>query len=330
MVPRVFWRYTTARVLTQEMLPGTPLAHLDLDAMPLEDRRTLASRLAETWMKMVFLHGFFHADPHPANILVPEPDRLGLIDFGMVGALSERDREAAVRLFVAIVDQDVERMPRRLKDMGVRYPPAREAELRDQLGVIFQRYYGVSLSEIDAQEILREIFGTVYRLRVELPVRWLLLDKAVATLAGVGLEIYPDFNVFETARPYARRMVMARIRPDKLAGRVREDAERYVETFLEYPFLISDVLRELRDGEVRVSISPEGFTEHSDRLQASVNRLSIAAVATALILGSCLVAAFASSGPRLVGLALIALPGFLAGFALTVWLMIGILRSGRW
>ena len=133
-VPRIYWRYTTARVLTMERVQGTPLNRLDLTEWPAEDRRKLANRLTETWMKMLFVHGFFHADPHPANVLVRDPDHLSLVDFGMSQQLSTRDREAAVRLLLDILDQDAERLPRRLRALGVRYPRAMEEELGDRLG----------------------------------------------------------------------------------------------------------------------------------------------------------------------------------------------------
>jgi ubiquinone biosynthesis protein len=328
-VPRVYWRQTTARMITMEHVGGTSLAHLDLEALSLEERRTLASRVAETWMKMVFLHGFFHADPHPANVLMETPDRLALVDFGMVGQLTPRDRQAAVRLFLDIVDQEVDRLPRRLRELGVRYPQELEQDFRDQLSVILQRYYGVALAEIDARELLREVFQTIYRLNIELPARWALLDKAIATLAGVGLEIYPEFNVFETARPYARRMVTQRFRPDKVVERVQGNVERYAEAFLEYPFQLSELLRELQDGELKITIDQEGFSEHTDKIEKSANRLALALLAGALFLAAALVGTLADSGPQLLGIAVISVPGFVAAFAVGAWLAFGIARSGR-
>jgi ubiquinone biosynthesis protein len=328
-VPRVYWRQTTARMITMEHVGGTSLAHLDLEALSLEDRRTLASRVAETWMKMVFLHGFFHADPHPANLLMETPDRLALVDFGMVGQLTPRDRQAAVRLFLDIVDQEVDRLPRRLRELGVRYPPELEQDFRDQLAVILQRYYGVGLAEIDARELLREVFQTIYRLNIELPARWALLDKAIATLAGVGLEIYPEFNVFETARPYARRMVTQRFRPDKVVERAQGNVERYAEAFLEYPFQLSELLRELQDGELRITIDQQGFSDHTDKIEKSANRLALALLAGALFLAAALVGTLADSGPQLLGIAVMAVPGFVAAFAVGAWLAFGIARSGK-
>src|SRR4249920_3407318 len=108
-VPKVYWRYTTPRVLTMERVEGTTLRQLDLAEWSAADRVTLANRITQTWMQMVFVHGFFHADPHPANILVRDPDRISVVDCGMTEQLSQRDREALVRLLIDIIDQDHER-----------------------------------------------------------------------------------------------------------------------------------------------------------------------------------------------------------------------------
>ena len=124
-LPKVYWRYTTARVLTMERVEGTSLRHLDLDEWTAADRVTLANRITQTWMQMVFVDGFFHADPHPANILVRDPDRISVVDCGMTEQLSQRDREALMRLLLDILNQDAERLPRRLRALGVRFPHSR-------------------------------------------------------------------------------------------------------------------------------------------------------------------------------------------------------------
>lgn len=329
-VPRVYWRQTRSRVLTLQYIEGDVLSHLDLAQWPLEDRHVLAARVAETWMKMVFVHGFFHADPHPANIVVIGPDRLGLIDFGMVGQLSDRDRESAVRLLMDILDRDEDRIARRLRDLGLRYPRERDEEFREQLGVLVQRYYGVGLNEIDAREMLREIMGIIHGLGVELPSRWALLDKALATLAGVGLEIYPSYNVFETAQPYARRIMAERFRPERVLARAQGDIGRYAEALLGYPFQVADALEDLREGSLRVAVAPEGLTEAVDRVQSTGNRLALALISSALFIGSVLLGALVEEGPHLLGVAAIAIPGLVAGTAVGAWLLTGILRSGRW
>lgn len=329
-VPLIYWRRTTKRVLTMQRLDGHTLAQVDLGEMSGDDRRTLAARIAETWMQMVFGDGLFHGDPHPANIIVLGPDHIGLVDFGMVGSLSTTDREAAVRLFGDILDQNADRIPRDLKALGVRYPRELEEEFRDRLAMVVSHFDGAAMDEIDPREILHEIFGIIYELQITLPSRWILLDKTLATLAGVAQEIAPDFNVFETARPYARRLFLARFSPDRIAGRVQGDVGRYASTFLEYPFQLANLFDELKNGDLRVGIDIAEIRDASHKGMVAANRVAIALVAAAVFLGSAIVGTFVQDGPHIFGLALIGVPGFLMGLGLFGWLVVGMIRSGHW
>lgn len=330
VVPHVIWEATTPRVLVMERLEGTTLNQIDLEEWSDEDRRTLAARISATWMTMVFEHGLFHGDPHPANIMVQSPDVIGLVDFGMVGQLSVEDRRAAVHLFLDLVDQRVDRLPRRLREIGIRYPTEREDELRDQLGVIMQRYWGVTLEDLDVRELFRDVLQTVYQLGIRLPPRWIILDKALATLAGVAMDIAPDYNVFETARPHARRLVINRFRPDNVASRLRTSADRYRDAFMELPFQIHDLMDELREGELKIAIQQEGFTESTERALGASNRFAMAILAAAVFLGSAVMAAFGDSGPDVLGLNVLAVAGLGLGSLLTIVVLFGVLRSGRW
>jgi len=329
-VPKVFWRYTTGRVLVMERVQGSSLAQLELEGWSEEDRRRLATRLAETWMQMVFVHGFFHADPHQANILIQGPDDIGLVDFGMVGALSQRDREAAVGLLIDVLDLNADGLPRRLRDLGLRYPRHREQELADQLAVVLQRYSGQAMGEIDARAMLSEIFQTVYRLQLTLPTRWVMLDKTLATLAGVALQLSPEFNVFESARPYARRLMAERLRPDRVAERARHDLERGVRVAREFPLQVGELLSELTEGDFAVGIHVDDLPQSAERIERAMNRLVLGMLAFGLMVSSSIIGALLHTGLSLGGFALMAIvPGFF-GFCLIAWLIVGILRSGKW
>src|ERR687897_1585825 len=130
VVPKVYWDYSGAQMLTLEYLEGVQLADLELEETSLEERRELAYRVAQTWMEMIFRHGFFHGDPHPANVLVLEDARIGLVDFGLVGKLTDEDMARLTRLFIDAATENVDALPRRLGELGVRYPKEREEEFR--------------------------------------------------------------------------------------------------------------------------------------------------------------------------------------------------------
>ena len=328
-VPRVWWRYTTNRLLTLDWLDGTHVRDLDLSSWEDADRRELAYTMTDAWMTMIFRHAFFHGDPHPANILHLHDGRLGLVDFGLAGRLTDADMSRLTRLFVDAATENVGALPRRLADLGVRYPREREDELRSRLEELYYRYYGARLSEIDPIEAIREGLDLIYAMNLQLPTRFVILDKAIATLGSVAVEVYPDFNVFEVARPYARQLIADRLSPTRLAQRTRREVEELGEIALEVPRQLHDVLNELRDGEFSMRISNPGVDDLAHHIDVSVNRIAVALVILGGLVGSSLIGVLADQGPHLLGLHLLSVLGFVISGAFGVWLLWGVLKSGR-
>ncbi len=260
-IPRVYWTYTRSRVLTLEELEGVQLADLDLERWPLDQRRRLAYLITEAWMTMIFRNGFFHGDPHPANILVLSPDRVGLVDFGLTGKLTDDDMSKLTRLFIDAASENVELLPKRLSDLGVRYPKENEEQFVAELRELYYRYYGASLQEIDPIQVIREGFSLIYRMNLRLPTRFVMLDKAIATLGSVGIELYPDFNVFEVARPYARDLMLERFTPRRIASRARREGWRLTQMAADLPYQIHDTLEQVRDGQIEVGFVHKGLDD---------------------------------------------------------------------
>jgi ubiquinone biosynthesis protein len=329
-VPKVYWQYTRPRVLTLEWIDGIQLADVDLLGMSLEERRDLAYRITETWMTMIFRHGFFHGDPHPANILVPaEAGTIGLVDFGAVGTLTDDDLSKLTGLFIDAAHENIEQLPKRLSDLGVRYPKEREGEFLAEIRELYYRYYGSSLSEIDPIQVIREGFQLIYSLNLHLPARFLLLDRAIATLGSVGQELYPDFNVFDVARPYARDLMLERYSPQRVARRARREAISYAQVLLEAPHQFHDFMEEIRDGQIEVGFVHKGLDDLLAKLDTLFNRLVIALIVVGGLIGSSIIGLFATTGPQLLGINIISILGFALSTVLGIWLLWGVIRSGR-
>jgi ubiquinone biosynthesis protein len=329
-IPRVYWSYTRARVLTLELLEGIQLADLPHDAWSMEERRRLAYLMAETWMTMIFRHGFFHGDPHPANIFVLEDGAvIGLVDFGQVGKLSDDDMSKLTRLFIDAADERIEQLPRRLAELGVRYPKEREEEFVAELREMYGRYYGASLAEIDPMQVIREAFQLIYRLNLRLPTRFVLLDKAIATLGSVGIGLYPDFNVFEVAKPYARGLMIDRFKPGRVLTRARTEGLELARIAATMPYQVHDFLEEIRDGQIEVGFVHKGLDEFMQKLNVAFNRLVIALVVVGGLIGSSLIGIFAKNGPFVFGVNLLSFIGFVLSGVLGLWLLWGVVRSGR-
>ena len=329
VVPKVYWSYSARRILTLEFLDGVQLADLDLDARSLDERRELAYRMSQAWMEMIFRHGFFHGDPHPANILILDGARVGLVDFGLAGKLTQQDMSKLTQLFIDAATENVDALPRRLADLGVRYPKEREEEFTAEIRDLFYRYYGATLAEIDPIQVIREGFALIYAMNLRLPTRFVLLDKAIATLGSVGMDLYPGFNVFEVARPYARALMLERFTPRRLAMRVQKEGRELVGIARDLPYQVHDVLEEMRDGQFEIGFVHKGLDEFMHKLDVAFNRLVVALVVVGGLLGSALIGLLATEGPLLFGIHFLSVIGFVFSGLLAAWLLFGVLRSGR-
>jgi len=328
-IPRTYWTYTRSRVLTLEELEGVQLGDLDFEHWTLDQRRRLAYLITEAWMTMIFRNGFFHGDPHPANILVLAPERIGLVDFGLTGKLTDDDMTKLTRLFIDAAAENIDVLPKRLADLGVSYPKEREEEFVAELSELYYRYYGASLSDIDPIQVIREAFGLIYSMNLRLPTRFVMLDKAIATLGSVGIELYPDFNVFEVAKPYARDLMLERFTPRRMALRAQREGWRLTQMAIELPYQIHDTLEQVRDGQIEVGFVHKGLEDLMAKLDTLFNRLVIALVVTGGLIGSSLIGIFAKTGPHILGLHIVAFFGFLLSAILGAWLLWGVVRSGR-
>jgi ubiquinone biosynthesis protein len=328
-IPRVYWTYTRSRVLTLERLDGVQLADLDFEHWSPDQRRKLAYLITETWMTMIFRNGYFHGDPHPANILVLAPDRIGLVDFGLTGKLTDDDMSKLTRLFIDAASENIELLPKRLADLGVRYPKEREEQFVGELREMYYRYYGATLQEIDPIQVIREAFTLIYTMNLRLPTRFVMLDKAIATLGSVGVELYPDFNVFEVAKPYARDLMLERFTPRRIAARARRETFKLSVIAAELPHQIHDTLEQVRDGQIEVGFVHKGLDDLLAKLDTLFNRLVIALIVTGGLIGSSLIGIFAKTGPHILGLHIVAAFGFFLSAVLGVWLLWGVVRSGR-
>jgi ubiquinone biosynthesis protein len=329
-IPRVYWSYSRSKVLTLEYLDGVHLRDLDVSTYTDEERRRLAYLIAEAWMTMIFRHGFFHADPHPSNILVLEAsEQIGLVDFGMAGKLSDDDMSKLTGLFIDAVNERIEALPRRLGALGVRYPREQEAEFVQELRDVYYRYYGARLSEIDPIQVIREAFALIYRMHLQLPSRFVMLDRAIATLGSVGMELYPDFNVFDVAKPYARELMLERFTPQRVARRAQAEARNYARMLHALPYQVYDTLEQTRDGQIEIGFRHEGLEGLSHQMDRVVNRLVVALVAGTGVIGSSLIGIFADEGPQIWGLHFLSVIGFSLSALLGIWLVWGVVRSGR-
>ena len=328
-IPRVYRRYCTSRVLTMERLDGPTLNSNQVAALALENKKRVAETVVDCWLKQVFEHGFVHADPHPANIVYLGEGRIGLLDFGMTGTLRLEDLEEGTRLFNNLLRADVPGVKRSLRRLGVKWPPSVEETVTDVIEEALGRYFGVSLAELDARAVLRQVMDVIYMLHLQLPGRFLVLDKALITLEGTLEQLYPELNLFDMAREYARRVRARLLDPERVAARLRQEITRYAQSLSDYPFQLHELMEQLRTGELEVKYHHTGLDDLIHRLDLITNRVVVALVSIALGATGTAVGVMVEQGPQLWGISVWGLPGFAGSLVFGAWLIYAIIRSGR-
>jgi ubiquinone biosynthesis protein len=327
-IPKVYWDLTAPKVLTTEYIKGIKISELEqLEAAGL-DRKAIATNGANLILKELFELHFFHADPHPGNLFVLQNNVIAPVDFGMTGAIDEEIAQQMGGLFIAVLEKDVDALVGLLCSMGVADELEDRNSFKLDLRDLLERYYGVPLQHLDIGTIIEELMSVIRRYRLRLPPNFAMMAKALLVSEGVGRMLYPEFHIIETARPYARRLLLQRFDPGKQLHELSKVAGETVTFLKRLPSDMHEILTKIRKGDLAIGFEHRGLERLISELDRSSNRISFAVVIAALIIGSSLI--FQTGvGPTLFGYPVLGLAGFLLASILGIWLLIGIMRAGR-
>ena len=331
VVPGIYLDLSTSKVLTEEFIEGTRFRDIRPLSLTPSERRRVATMGADAIFKMAFEDGFFHGDPHPSNLLLTPSGDLALLDFGMVGYMSQGDIDALSRLFIAVIQRDASAALRGLERLGVTYATEVRGDLVRDLREFLNKYSGLSVGEVTLGQALSELIALARRYRLRMPPVFPLLTKALVTAEGLARSIDPTINVYEVARPYARRLLSERFRPGTVREVVEEHTLEYARYAEELPDQVSLILTEFADGEIEVQLEHGGLDGLLGSADVLANRLVFAVVTAAMFVGSSMLAAFDVAGPDVpvLGAPLISSVGFALAFVQTAILLTIIFRSGR-
>jgi ubiquinone biosynthesis protein len=283
-IPRPYTEFCTGRVLTMEMIDGVPLSQPGLIDAAGIDREEVARRGAELYLEMIFTHGFYHADPHPGNIVLLPGNVIGLIDWGMVGRIDEKLREDIEEMLLAIVNHDTHMLTMLIKRIGQMPQQLDEAGFSSDVADFVGHYATQNLDQFDLSGALTDMVQIVRRWRIMLPTQVAMLIKVLVTLEGTGRLLTPRFSLMEVMQPFHRRMILQRLSPMRQARKLRRlyvELEQLVEVL---PQRVVQILDQIQSGKFDVHLDHRG-------LGPSVNRLVLCVLASSLFLGSSLLLA---------------------------------------
>ena len=326
-IPRVYWEYCSEVVNVQEELVGIPGTAMEQARQAGYDLKLLAARGADAVLKMILIDGYFHADPHPGNVVYLPGNRLGLLDFGMVGRITDSRRGQIIDFLEALIRKDEAGM------LNVLTLWAGDAEIDEEhlaydISEMVFGYDNLSLKDIRIGALLSEVTGVMRDNHLSLPPDLTLLFKAIITLEGLGHQLDPDFHMVDHLTPFVRRVIEARYSPEALARRARRGFKEMAEIVVGLPRDVARLFRMARRGRLRVDLDLKRLDHFGLQLNQAANRLTMGVLTASLVVGSSIIMTV-KGGPELFGLPLFGLLGFVVAFFNSVWILYAIWRSGR-
>jgi ubiquinone biosynthesis protein len=330
VIPRIYPEYTSDVLLVQEHVEGIPATNpAAVEAAGL-DRKVLAARGVDAFLKMILLDGFFHADPHPGNVFYVPGNRIVIIDFGMVGRLSPQRRAQVIDLLGGLARMAEEPMLDVLMEWaGDAYVD--ELKLAADVNEMVFDYEGVPLKDIRVGHAIRQFAAIVREHSIVLPSDLSLMFKALITLEGLGRQYDPDFHITEHLTPLVKSALAERYQPNELMRRGRSAVSEFINVVGGVPRDLARFLREARRGKTRIDLDLKRLDSFGRQLDRTLDRVTVGIMTASLVIGSAIVLTV-QDGPTFLGIPVlpaVGLFGYVLAFLNSVWIVYGIWRSGR-
>jgi ubiquinone biosynthesis protein len=330
LVPHVYGQWTSRVMIVQEEIVGirgNDMAALDAAGL---DRKLLAARGADAVLKMILVDGFFHADPHPGNVLYLPGNRIALIDFGMVGRLSPVRRKQVVELLAGLARHDESAMLEVLLDWRGD-DAVDEAQLAADLSEFAFDYADVPLKDLKIGRLLHRVSAILREHAIVLPADLTLLFKALMTLEGLGRQYDPAFRLVERVQPFLARAQAERYQPIEALRQGQATLSELLGLVTSVPRDLARLVKDARHGRMRVELDLKRLDSFGEQVERTINRVTVGVMTASLVIGSSIVMTV-PGGPSLFGipvLTLCGLMGYVIALVNSLWIILSIWRSGR-
>jgi ubiquinone biosynthesis protein len=325
--PKIDWSLSTPRCLTQEFIQGHKLNALPA-SLPRREHARLAQVLLDAYILMALEDHFFHADPHPGNLLLDQNRRLVFLDAGQVGRLDGETVQAFTDMLMALVGQDTDDLVDAYLRLSTASEHVDQRALKKDVAIFLEQYYALPVEKISFGHSLQQLIGISLKHQIQLPPDFVILARTFFGAEGLARQLNPALNLVDAARPTAERILRQRYTPKQMAKNLWHQLKNFERLVSNLPSQVHDLMQKLLQGHLKIEFQHEGLENLQHSLDRSSNRISFAMVVAALIIGSSLLLT-ANRGPIWNHLSILGLLGFLVAGLLGLWLIIAILRSGR-
>ncbi|RLG14137.1 MAG: AarF/ABC1/UbiB kinase family protein [Candidatus Nanohalarchaeota archaeon] len=323
-VPEVEWEYNSRKVLVLEYIEGKKFNDYLASKPTVASKKTIARRINNSYMKMILEDGFFHADPHPGNIIIQKDNVVCLVDFGMVGYIDRSLRSQIVSLLYALAKEDTEKTIASFIDIGVLSDDTNIRQFRSDFHEVLHEYYNTELKEVHVSEMFHDILEVVRAHKVRLPHNFLYLLKVIGEIESICQELDPGFNLTKNMGPFLRKLLKEQMEPKYLVKNIHEGLMSFNDFIWKTPKRFNNIFDKLEHGKLKLEFEHKGLEQTNRHLESASNKITFSIIIAAIIMGSSLL--ILRGG---VIVSTIGIMGYLLAALLGFWLAITIIMSGK-
>jgi ubiquinone biosynthesis protein len=321
-VPRVYMEYTTEKILVEEFINGIKVSDMEQLLSSGNDPVLLAKHSVRLVFEQIFNHGFFHADPHPGNLFIRNGNIIVFLDYGMMGTLRPEHLQFLGKYVLGYLRRDAKQITEALILLAGRQNLSRYKDMEFQISEMMAHYKYLSLHEMNFGKVMNESVDIIVRHGLRIPPSIYLLVKSLITIERVAVTLYPEIDFAAEMQPYALELMKKQYDPRKIAEDIFESIVQYYKLIKEFPSDISDILSKIKEGHFRTMIDLKGFEPLSEHIDQASNRVSIAIVIAALIIGASIISQWPNT--KTLGIVVFSIAGLFA-----FWLLIKLFTKNK-
>lgn len=331
VIPKVYDEYTTERIITLEFIDGIELNNIEVLKRELKKRKInpdlIIKQGFDAVLTQVFLHGFFHADPHPGNILITKDNKIAFVDFGIIGRFNQRLKEQSTDLLYGLVFHDVDKITDTLIDMGME----KEGDIsgfKEELRTIIEPLQSIKVEDIKLSRIIEDVLHISMEHKLTIPVEFVLFGKTLITLEGIGLKYNSKFKLMENTRPFVENLMLRRLNPVNTFNTFLKNSLKFKKFAETFPDEATKALQKIQKGTIKVDISETDIKTLSVEIDRSSNRIAYSLLIAAFIITGALTIKV-DIGTKLFNIPIISFLCFSFGALFAIMLFISILKEKR-
>ena len=320
--PKVYQEFTTTKVLALEFVSGIKIDKIEELKSKQIDTKVIAKRLAISYFKQIFEYGFFHADPHPGNLLVQPNNHICYLDFGMMGSMLPRDISIFGRLFMAITNKDVKKIIKALQQLSNNAPIPNMRDLEFDINEFVEKYYVRDVHDNEMSTVLLELKDIIIAHGLKVPTYFFLFARSLVTIEGVIEKLDPNLEQFEIVKPYLKSSATKKYNPLKMGKKIINSLVELTDYMEEFPADFKNAIRKINSGQIKVDLTHKGIDPMVHTLQRITKQLITAFIMVTLIIGASLFIIF-EIHPLWKGISILGV----SSFVIAVFLGFGMLSN---